>query len=138
MTFNLKRHLEKRAQAVPPTPPAPQFNPLDGKNNQSARNFVNKILSAHSKGFFSDEDWGEIHKIWNAMNAAGLDWNTTDNKYIKDPTRPMDMPISKEWRFEVRFTNNNQRPTILYGVATAHGAGSVEDPLGRYDITAYV
>ena len=46
----------------------------------------------------------------------------------------------KIWNIEINFTNNKGRPTKLHGTVTAAGAGAGtrEDPLSRYDITAYV
>ena len=155
-TFNLKQYLSKQAELNPtepasvtpsPTPeptPAPEnpTNPLDGKSNVSARSFVNRILSNNCKtpsggSLFSDNYWAGITQIFNGLKAANIDYVTTGTQYIKDPQDPSGMPKSKEYKFEVRFTNNKGRPAVLYGVATAHGAGTTKDPLSRYDITAY-
>ena len=48
------------------------------------------------------------------------------------------LPKYKEWQISIPFTNNKGRSAQLVGQITAHGAGSVEQPLDRYDITAYV
>ena len=45
------------------------------------------------------------------------------------------VPVRKIWTFEVKFVNNRDKDDILYGRITAAGAGSVEDPLDRYDVT---
>lgn len=113
-------------------------NPLDGKSNAQARAFINrKVIPQEAiKGLFSDENWAGIKQIWNAFDDAGLDWGVMDSRYY--PTsdgRPMG---GKIWDIEIRFTNNKGRPTVLGGNVTAAGAGTVEDPLSRYDITAYV
>ena len=147
-TFNLKQYLSKQAEEQPlapasPTVPEPQeVNPLDGKSNVAARSFVNRILSNNCKTpgggtLFSDNYWAGITQIFNGLKAANIDYVTTGAQYIKDPQDPSGMPKSKEYKFEVRFTNNKGRPTVLYGIATAHGAGTTQDPLSRYDITAY-
>jgi len=113
-------------------------NPLDGKSNQQARVIINRKIIPQDKitGFFSDESWQGVQQIWNAFSEAGLDWNIMDSDYY--PTnygRPMGVKI---WKIEINFTNNKGKPTILYGTVTASGAGTIYDPLSRYDITAYV
>jgi hypothetical protein len=45
------------------------------------------------------------------------------------------VPVRKIWKFEVKFVNNRDKDDVLYGRITAAGAGSVEDPLERYDVT---
>jgi hypothetical protein len=113
-------------------------NPLDGKSNAQARNIVNKkvIPQEEIKGFFTDDSWQGIQQIWNAFSSAGLDWNIMDSNYY--PTHDGHPMGGKIWNIEIGFTNNKGRPTKLYGTVTAAGAGTTEDPLSRYDITAYV
>ncbi len=113
-------------------------NPLDGKSNQQARNIINRkiIPQEQIKGFFTDDSWQGIQQIWNAFNTAGLDWNIMGSDYYPtDSGNPMG---GKIWQVEVNFINNKGRPTKLGGTVTAAGAGTVEDPLSRYDITAYI
>ena len=112
-------------------------NPLDGKTNQQARTLVNNRIIPHDliKGFFSDQAWQGVNQVWTALDNAGLDWNVTGSQYYPPGTVP---PEGKIWKFEIRFTNKTGKPTVLYGTVTAAGAGSVQDPLERYDITAYV
>ena len=69
------------------------------------------------------------------MDAAVINWVMTDNKYRHDERG---RPSAKEWKFEVYFHDKNQRFKTLYGIVIAAGAGSVEDPLDRYDLVAYV
>lgn len=110
-------------------------NPLNGKNNQAARKYVSNIIYPLTKGLFSDQDWSNVRKVWDALDVAGLDWNITDNEYGKNEEGT---PVYKMWKFEIRFNNNKNRPTILHGVLTAHGAGSIQYPLDKYDISATV
>jgi len=120
---------KKYAQAHP--------NPLDGKSNAQARAFVNRKVIPHDAiaGMFSDEGWDGIRQIWTAFDQAGLDWNIAKSDYYPNGDNPMG---GKIWNVEINFTNNKGRPTVLRGTVTAAGAGTVEDPLARYDITAYV
>jgi len=120
----------KKAQVKP--------NPLDGKSNQQARVIINrKIIPQEAiKGFFSDESWQGVQQIWNAFSEAGLDWNIMGSDYY--PTNDGHPMGGKIWKIEINFTNNKGKFTTLHGTVTAAGAGTTEDPLSRYDITAYV
>ena len=44
-------------------------------------------------------------------------------------------PQGKRWTFEINFTDNTGKPKKIFGNLTAAGAGSVQDPLEKYDIT---
>jgi len=124
--------VEENIQSTGPT------NPLDGKSNQQARNLVNrKIIPQDSiRGFFSDDSWEGVRQIWTAFDNAGLNWGVTDSNYY--PTSDGHPMGGKTWNVEIKFTNNKGKPTVLGGIITAAGAGTVEDPLGRYDIVVYV
>ncbi len=88
------------------------------------------LITPHTRGFFHDESWQPIHKVWEIFNETGLDWNITGSRY--DGSMP---PERKEWKFEINFTNNRGRPDKIYGNIVAAGGGSVEDPLERFDVT---
>ena len=113
-------------------------NPLEGKSNVAATSFVNKVLAELSRGLFSDIYWEQIHKIFNKLKELGLDVELISAKYGGQGDTSNGMPKYKEWQISIPFTNNKGRPTKLVGQITAHGAGSVEQPLDKYDITAYV
>ena len=95
------------------------------------KNRVNKILFENTKGLFNDDCWKPVYNAFNLINQAGYQVTITDSKYSH---RPEDgVAVSKSWRFEVMTEG---KP--LFGVITAHGAGSIGDPLDRYDISAYI
>lgn len=110
-------------------------NPLNGLTKNQATKFVNELIYSHTKGFFTDQSWRPVNSIRDAMNKAQLDWNMTDNNYTHNENG---IPEGKNWEFEVRFWNRRGVKTILYGHIRAAGAGSVEDPLEKYDLVAYV
>lgn len=108
---------------------------LDGMTKVTAKNNVNRLLSRYSKGFFTDDSWKPVNTIWKAMNAAAINWVMTGSQYRENDEG---LPSSKEWKFEVYFDDKNGRHKTLYGIIIASGAGSVSDPLSRYDLVAYV
>jgi len=111
-------------------------NTLNGISNQAAKRYVNRILSEHTKGFFHDQSWEGVSRVWKALDDNGIDWTMTGNEYQKDG--PSGMPTRKQWKFEVNFVNNKSRLVTLYGVLIASGAGSVDDVLSKYDLVSYV
>lgn len=110
-------------------------NPLNGRSKQSARNYVYKIVGNLTKGFFKDEDWSNIRKIWDALDANNIENELTNNYYLKDDQGNLQ---SKTWNFELPFINNKGNPDKLIGTLNAHFAGSVQDPTDKYDMSFIV
>jgi hypothetical protein len=102
------------------------------------RTLINKIykkIKPKMRGFFRDNDWRNVQKIWYELDKLDLDWYGTENYYGAgkyDKTLP---PERKTWKFEVNFINQNNRADIIYGYLVAAGSGKKDDPLDRYDIT---
>jgi len=128
-------------------------NPLDGLRNDVARRKVHELLSGVADGIYSDDNWEGVRKVWDRLTEYGISWTLISSEYGMSPsfqqtfTRPWQRKDGgslrrindfKQWKFEIKFTNNNQRETTLYGTIVASGAGSVEDPLDKYDVTVNV
>jgi hypothetical protein len=110
---------------------------LTGMNKRQAVRFVNRMMDKHTKGFFKDNSWRPVHAIFKEMTDRVIHYELKSAKYGRSsPGQGMD--DHKRWKFEIPFENDRGRPTTLYGVIVASGAGSVEDPLERYDLVAYV
>lgn len=112
------------------------INVLDGKSNSMAKNYVNKLIDPYTKGIFSDEYWAPVHKIFSVLNENNINYELQKSEYLRSNID--NKMIAKVWRFEINFTNNNGKPSVIYGNITASGAGSVQDPLSKYDLVAYV
>jgi hypothetical protein len=109
---------------------------LDGMPNMKARRIVNNILiRATPKGIVRDSDWSHINLIWKALKEEHIEYTLSSADYRHDE---QGRPSAKEWKFTIEFTNNNGKPTTLFGNITAHGAGNLEDLMERYDVTALV
>jgi len=107
---------------------------LNGMKNIEARKFVNNLLHRHTKGFFRDEYWKPVQQTWDELEKHNVVAVVTSAEYDKDERGN---PSSKTWKFEIRFVNDKGRDTTLHGVMVASGAGTVADPLSRYDLVAY-
>ena len=72
------------------------------------RSLINKIykkIKPRITGFFRDNDWRNVSKIWKELDKLDLDWYGTENYYgvgKYDKTLP---PERKTWKFEINFIN---------------------------------
>lgn len=109
-------------------------SPIDGMNKKKAINFIIKNFKVYEKlkGFFSDEAWQPINGIIGELQKGGIPIQIEKTEYYKDNNGN---PAGKIWQCEIPFTNQNNRPDKLYVRITAAGAGSINDPLSRYDCT---
>jgi len=110
-------------------------NSLDGKSNQSARNFIYKLVHEYTTGIYSDSYWQPVQEIWKKFTENNINWDLTGTQYKKDEKGN---PNQKEWYFKIYFDNNRGKFTELNGTITAYGAGSVSNPLDRYDLTVII
>lgn len=109
-------------------------NPLDNMTPAQAKKAANKAIPHDRiKGFFTDKSWQGVQRIWDAFNEAGLNWGIMGSEYSNDNG----VPDGKNWQVEVTFTDKRGNPATIYGTVRASGAGTIEDPLSRYDVVAY-
>jgi hypothetical protein len=108
---------------------------LNGMKNREAKKFVNNLLHRHTKGFFNDDYWQPITKTFKELSRHGIEYVIEKTQYLKNDDGA---PSAKIWSFTIEFYNDKSRKTTLYGTITASGAGTVADPLSRYDVVAYV
>lgn len=101
-------------------------------SRQSIKNKLNKILRQHTQGFFTDDYWQPVTSAFNALKEAGYPVMINETKYRQDDKGN---PCEKVWFFEIEYSIGHKP---FYGVLTAHGAGTVKEPLSRYDISAYI
>ena len=137
------REYVKRQGLLETALPTTGSPPIDGKSKQNARNWIVGKTKNITSGFFRDDYWQPIQKVWKEFDRLGLNWNGTDNKYHEEEVMFSDgskhyIPVRKTWNFEVRFINNRDKNDVIYGVVTAAGAGPVESPLDKYDVTLTV
>lgn len=107
---------------------------LNGMNNREAKKFLNYLLEKHTKGYFNDESWAPVHKTFKELDKHSISYDIQSSKYRKENG----IPVAKRWMFTVNFINDRGRPAKLNGTIVASGAGSVDDPLDRYDVVAYI
>ena len=108
---------------------------IDGKSKQAAMTTVNKLMSPHTKGIFSDESWHGPQTIFEALRSNGIDFSIINAEYKKNDEGT---PVSKTWRLEFTFTDNKGKPVKFYGVVVASACGPAGDNVfSKYDLVAY-
>lgn len=110
-------------------------SPIDGMNITKARKFIEKNIYPLIGGLYRDVYWAGPKKVWDKFSGLNLDWGQLSNKYGKSKEDPNGPNKYKEWRYEINFVDDKGKPKTMTGVLTAHGAGSVKDPLDAYDMT---
>ena len=104
---------------------------IDGLSDKTrAISYIYRKVAPLTQGFFSDESWENVHKIFKTFDAMNLDWYIDKAEY--NGTMP---PERKIWYLGIEFTTKMGQRKEIKGYLTAAGAGSKEDPLDRYDIT---
>lgn len=86
---------------------------------------------------YKDRYWQGIKCIWDIFDQLDLNWMLTKSKYNYDKMNPQ-MPSSKQWDFEILWDDDKGRHKKLMGYVIASGAGSVKDPLEKYDVILVV
>ena len=108
---------------------------LNGMSNSQARNYVRKISKgAYHGGLYKDEYWEGPTSIKKALGDANIEFETVSNDYHNWPPQDSFKSSGKTWKLVFPFINNSGKETLLHGTITAAGAGSIEDPLDKYDM----
>ncbi len=90
---------------------------------------TNQKICGLSKGIFSDEYWNGIKPITDYLNESEHGFYLNNTTYKHDANG---IPFRKEWVYISESTKNPINVLVI-----ASGAGSVVDPLSKYDVIAY-
>jgi hypothetical protein len=107
----------------------------DGLSKQKLRTLIYKETKkvTHNK-LYSDSGWNGPQAIWDVFNKLDLNWNIKKSEYKHDKSSGSPMPTSKVWDFEIIWDNDKGKMMKMGGNLTAAGAGSVDQPLDKYDL----
>jgi hypothetical protein len=118
--------------------PIPQDDLFSKKTYASARNYLEKKIAPMTKGFFRDDDWHNVHNVFKAISDMGvnLNWGTRNDNFYSHGYHEnrYGTPDSKAYSFDIKYTNVVGKKMKLSGQIIASGAGTVENPLERYDM----
>ena len=122
--------------------PVPTGSAIDGKSKSAAQNHLYKQIKpfTHNK-LYKDDYWEGPKNIWTLFDKMGLNWQIDKSEYRKGQKRMGEDPMldySKVWWFTIWFDNNKGKQQKFRGYLTAAGAGSVSDPLEKYDVVVVI
>jgi hypothetical protein len=87
---------------------------------------------------YKDKGWSGPQCIWDTFNRLDLAWHIDNAEYKRHKDDPgAAMPTSKEWTFTIHWNSKEGglgKHMKMSGIVTAAGAGSVKDPLDKYDV----
>jgi DNA-binding transcriptional regulator WhiA len=104
---------------------------IDGMSKQKAKTMIYKAIKPHYHNrMYKDAYWEGPHNVFKEFEKMNLNWVMEKVEYQSE----RGVNIRKEWRFKILFDNDRNKQNELYGHLTASGAGSMEDPLEKYDL----
>lgn len=114
----------------------------DGLSKARLKTMINKATKkcTYNK-LYNDSYWQGPQCVWDAFDKLNLNWHITKSEYKNnkdDAKMGIKMPSRKEWHFEIMWDNNKGKHQKMSGYLTAAGAGTVEDPLSKYDLVLII
>jgi len=113
----------------------------DGLSKQRIKTLIYKETKkcTHNK-LYKDSYWQGPQCIWDAFDRLNLNWYITKSEYKrdKDDKKGGVMPSRKEWHFEIQWDGPKGKHMKMGGYLTAAGAGTMDDPLSRYDLVLII
>lgn len=91
------------------------------KSKTATKNAIYKIVSPLTRGFFNDESWQNVNRVWKALEADGVVVTITDTRYQGFE--------SKTWSFTADVNG-----FTFPGYLVASFCGTTEAPTSRYDL----
>jgi len=106
----------------------------DGLSKQKLKTLIYKETKkcTYNK-LYKDTYWQGPKCIWDTFNDLGFNWQIDSSDY-KNYNNKGGMPDAKEWKFTIMWDDNKGKHMKQSGIVTASGAGTVEDPLSKYDV----
>lgn len=107
------------------------------KTKQTAIRYIYKKVNHLISGFFSDDNWSNVMKVFDAINSLGckFEWEVKNGGYhdVKNSYGEITSKY-KQYDLTISFTNVNDKQIKIIGQLIATGAGTIEDIFQKYDI----
>lgn len=105
---------------------------LEEKSKRQAIKYLYDKFDKLTKKIYNDQYWKPIKEIFDELNKDDIDFKLEKTYYTHDENGN---PNSKIWEIGIDFMDDKNQDNTIFARITAHGAGSINDPLDRYDIT---
>lgn len=109
----------------------------DGLSKQKLKTMIYKATKNFTRGIYSDDYWKGPQEVWDAFNKLNLNWYINKAEYRNnrdDAKMGIQMPTSKVWDIQINWKGPKGKDLKMKGQLTASGAGSMKQPLEKYDI----
>ena len=107
------------------------------KNKKQAINYIYKKVGHLTTGFFRDDNWSSVTKVFDAINALGCKFNReVKNGGYHDVKSPSGEVTSKYKQYDltISFVNADDKQIKIIGQLIATAAGDTENWFSRYDM----
>lgn len=107
---------------------------IDGLSKARVKTLIYKETKKWTYNkLYKDQYWQGPQGIWDTFDKLDLNWQIDSADY-KNYNNKGGMPDNKEWKFTIMWDNDKGKYMKQSGMVTASGAGTVDDPLGKYDL----
>lgn len=107
---------------------------IDGLSKARVKTLIYKETKKWTYNkLYKDQYWQGPQGIWDTFDKLDLNWQIDSADY-KNYNNKGGMPDAKEWKFTIIFDNDKKKTIKQSGVVTASGAGTVDEPLSKYDL----
>jgi hypothetical protein len=100
--------------------------------DSSIKSKMQRVINRYG-GIYKDDNWKNIRDIQNELGKILSNLSVIESSY--DNKRPNE---SKKWIMVGAFKTSKDKKRAVWVHMKASGAGSVQDPLSKYDIVAQV
>jgi hypothetical protein len=97
------------------------------------KTMLKRVIDPLTKGLFSEEYWKPIKDIKAAIQKI-IPLQEIEATYAHEGNKPK----SKHWVLVGPYKNNAGATRVCWVQISANGAGSIEDPLDKYDVTVQI
>ena len=109
---------------------------VDGLSKQRLKTLIHKeTKSCWYNKVYHDQYWQGPNCIWDTFDRLNINWTLMKTQYRHDEKG---VPSGNEWNFEIMCSDNKDKHQKVKGYVVAAGAGTVDDPLSRYDIVLQI
>lgn len=107
------------------------------KTKQAAIRYIYKKVNHLTTGFFHDDNWSNVMKVFDNISALGcnFNWEVKNGGYhdVKNPSGEVTSKY-KQYDLTISFTNVNDKQIKIIGQLIATAAGDTEDWFSKYDM----
>lgn len=93
-----------------------------------------KVIAKYNS-FYKDNSWENVNKMMKGLDRILPNLAIIESRYRHDE---FGVPSGKRWTYVGVIEDNKKKKWAVVLDVNAAGAGSVKDPLDKYDITAVV